>query len=192
MICTIWLIVEDPTDADVLKAIVQKRGFPVKIEHVPMENNMTGIFRLAGELQKLIETTKSRKAVDDCIAVLVDAEYYKLDKERTHHKKVQAICESYADEVRLLWAVQEIEAWLLADPGLCKWLDIAAENNDGENDPKEKLQGLLRHHKHRKWQGSDRARVLAEITGTGDEHSPSMQIAIQYLMSSPCNSKDSS
>src|SRR5260370_33416812 len=106
MICTIWLIVEDSTDADVVKAIVQKRGFPVKIEHVTMENNITGIFRLAGELRKLIETTKARKSVDDCIAVLVDAEYHKPQQDRTHHEKVRSICETYEDEVILVWAVQ--------------------------------------------------------------------------------------
>src|SRR5258708_17564799 len=120
------LIAEDPSDVEVLTEILRKKSIFIQVENGLMPNNLRGINYLPQELPKLIATTRAAYP-DDAIAVLIDAEWYKPKQDRFNHKQVAAICPRFRADTKLLWAVQEIEAWILADSGICAWLGIGLQ-----------------------------------------------------------------
>ena len=73
----------------------------------------------------------------------------------------------------------------MADEKLCKWLGIKAKNCDGLRDPKSELESVLGK-KKLKYQGKHREKILAQLDGTGDTHSPSMRDAVNHLENAPC------
>jgi hypothetical protein len=177
---TLWLIAEHRNDADVVVEILKKRGIPVNINPVSMPDNKSGINHMLQELAKLIETTQAARQADDRIAVLIDAEWYKLKRDRYNHKQVAAICRRFRPDVKLLWAVQEIEAWLLADSGVCAWLGIEVQQTDPLHDPKEKLSSLL-HHRGLSSRGRGRSRIFQQMRGDGDQHNRSLGRVLRYI-----------
>jgi hypothetical protein len=112
--------------------------------------------------------------------VLHDADEH-TETDRRHYDEIRRICEKYKDDVYLAIARDAIEAWLLADEGLCKWLGIRAKNNDADPRPKETLRSLLSKNKKMKWQGRDRHKVLEQLDGSGDKLSPSMKLAVGHI-----------
>jgi hypothetical protein len=177
---TIHLICEDETDADIVKAILQKKLPEVRVSHIPLSGGSGGISRLANQLGDLVERVRELRQKGDCIAVLHDADEHTA-RHRSSDERIKTICQKYEHDVYLAIAKDAIEAWLLADEGLCKWLGIRAKNNDEDPRPKDTLRSQLRKSKNLKWQGPDRAKVLAQIDGTGDKHSPSMRSAVSHI-----------
>ncbi len=171
------LIAEDPSDVEVLTEILRKKSIFIQVENVLMPNNLRGINHLPQELPKLIATTRAAYP-DDAIAVLIDAEWYKPKQDRFNHKQIAALCRR--NRTKLLWAVQEIEAWILADSGICAWLDTDLEQTDHLRDPKEKLRGLL-YHKGFSLRKRDRRRVFQEMRGDGDQHNRSLGRVLLYF-----------
>lgn len=181
---TIFLIVEDKNDADVVKAILKARGVSVRIEPLPPSVQTGGIDRLLVELEELIQTAQKRRKKSDCIAVLHDADKHSQPN-RTTYDQIEAICEKYL--IKHVVAEDEIEAWLLADAGLSAWLGIKPENWDNRPNPKEKLREIVwQNKKDLKYQGPGRAKVLSHIKGSGDKFSPSLQAALVHLEDAPC------
>jgi len=176
---TIHLICEDETDADIVKAILAKKSLGVRVRHVPLKGGSGGIERLANQLEDLIIRLREICQKGDCIAVLHDADEH-VQRDRSNDEKIKVLCKEYRSDVRLAIAHNKIEAWLLADEGLCKWLKIRAKNRDGESDPKGTLESLLRKRKM-KWQGRDRRTVLDQLDGSGDNHSLSMRDAVSHI-----------
>src|SRR5438477_7887366 len=118
MLCTIWLIVEDETDGEVAQALLKDRDVIVK--PLAPTGGTGGLSRLRIQLHRLIQTAKQRRSTqEDCIAVLHDQDMTDPRKE-AEHKAINDICD--AEQVVLAVARDEIEAWLLADHGLCEWL----------------------------------------------------------------------
>jgi hypothetical protein len=176
---TIHLICEDATDTEVVQAILEKKSLGIQVRHVPMTGRKGGIARLAEELEDLIEKVREIRRRGDCIAVLHDADEH-TQPDRREYDKVREICQRNKDDVFLVIARDAIEAWLLADEGLCRWLGIRVQNNDGKARPKAILEGHLKKRKM-KWQGRDRAKVLIHIDGSGDQLSPSMREAVSHI-----------
>ncbi|MFN8418235.1 MAG: hypothetical protein U0528_03160 [Anaerolineae bacterium] len=174
---------KDPSDSEVVRLILEKKSIAARVEPVLIPSNRTGIFNLVRNdtLITLIETTLSQMQPQDCLAVLIDAEFEKPRKDRKDHKRIAEICAQYSERVALILAIQEIEAWLLADSGICAYLGEQAANHDHRPSPKEYLEGLLRHKKRRRWSGADRRMVMQQLVGDGDQHSPSMGKALRKL-----------
>lgn len=175
----IYLITEDETDAKVIQQIIYKRGFDTKVVSL---GRTRGISRLLAQLPLLIATAKSAKTDQDCIAVLNDLDSQQPD--RKIYNEIARICRE--QRVAHIVAHDELEAWLLADSGVCQWLNIKPKNWDEQPKSKEALQNLTEKKQKRRFQERDRDQILAQLTGNGDKHSPSMSKAVKHLDNAPC------
>lgn len=173
------LICEDPSDGEILIEILRKKSIAIHIENVLMPNNLRGINHLPQELPKLIATTRAAFP-NDAIAVLIDAEWYKPKQARFNHKQVAVICRRLRADSKLLWAVQEIEAWLLADSGICSWIGAELQQTDQLHDPKENLRRLL-YLKGFSLRQRDRRRIFQEMHGDGDQRNRSLARVVRYI-----------
>jgi hypothetical protein len=115
---------EDPTDFQVVQALLKAKGLVLRVKRIG--DDQGGITRLADQLEGLIQETLKIKPSEDCIAVLYDADESTEVKQQAH-QKIQQICERYRQQVVLIVAKDEIESWLLADTGLCTWLEVRAK-----------------------------------------------------------------
>jgi hypothetical protein len=188
MTCTIWLIVEDETDGVVVKALL--RSYPVNVQIRPPFGGTGGLSRLKEQLRELIATAKQNCQSDDCVTVLHDQDI--SDPGKAHDRQeIASICE--AEQVICVMACDEIESWLLADNGLCKWLGINSRNWDEHPKPKEELKRQIKNRFPKMtYSGPDRAKVLQHVDGTGHQHSPSMKVALECLENSPCIQQETS
>ena len=184
MSATIWLITEDESDKVIVEALVRKKGFDVKVARLKLSGGSGGISRLAHQLKRLINDAKGMKGPNDCIAVLHDADSHMQQANRQTYVEIERICKS--EKVKLILAKDEIEAWLLADSGVCKWLDIRPRNNDEESKPKERLDSLLKQKHEMRYRERNQLEILAHLNGDGDTRSPSMREALQHLENAPC------
>jgi hypothetical protein len=182
---TIWLIAEDESDGQIVQALLDARQVKVRVRVLVPTGGSGGISRLARQLPRLIEQAKANKQRNDCIAVLHDADEH-TQQARQPYNRVKEICEQHSRDVILVIARDEIEAWLLADPGLCGWLGVKAGNCDGQSKPSETLNSLLKSEKGMKYQGPARDKVLVHLDGGGDQHSPSLRAALAHLDGAPC------
>jgi hypothetical protein len=180
---TIWLITEDETDAEVVERILEKRGLKVRVKRLGTRN-VGGISRLAGQLARLIATAKAQKQANDCIAVLHDEDRH-IQPDRTPYETIATLCK--AEHVAFIIARDELEAWLLADSGVCAWLESNPANWDGKPKPKEELERRMKKKdKHLRYQGKGRQQIMNALNGDGDQHSPSMKTALAHLDNAPC------
>lgn len=180
MTSKIWLIAEDETDRQVFQRIFDAKGLTVRVEFLEPAGNSGGISRLAHQLENLIRTANARRGKNDCIVVFHDADEC-VQPDRASYEKIKNICEKYRDIVVLIIACDEIESWLLADEGLCKWIGIRPRNCDNQQQPSSTLSSTLQRKKKPKYKGRYRGQVLAHVDGTGDKLSPSMKQAMQHL-----------
>jgi len=81
----------------------------------------------------------------------------------------------------------ELESWLLADSGVCKWLEVKPQSHDEQRKPKERLDSQMKKRfPGLRYQGKGRSKLLEQISGDGDQHSPSMRAALKHLDDAPC------
>jgi hypothetical protein len=181
---TLWLIAEDDTPDAVIRAIFGAKGFNTKVH---LLGQAVGISMLAQEINNLIAEAKKLRRPGDCIVVIHDADEM-VQPDRRHFNTVKAACEKNRDDVLLIVAHDEIESWLLADAGLCRWLGKKPRNNDEQRRPSEILNGWLRKKKLKWDRRRHRDEVLKWVDGTGDApaRSPSMKKAIERLQASKC------
>jgi Domain of unknown function (DUF4276) len=179
----IYLIVEDRTDVDVVRALLQAKNIMVEIK--PLYSPKGGLSRLAKALELLIRTALKQRKSGDCIAILHDADE-QIQPNRQLYKQIQAICKKYSQDVVLIIAQDEIEAWMLADEGLCHWLGEKPRNCDTEKRPSDRLKRVVKEKTQRSYSGAIRTQVLQKLDGSGDKYSPSMQAALEHLMNAPC------
>lgn len=181
MSCTIYLIVEDLKDKEIVEAILKAKKLSVRIEARRPTGGAGGISRLSSQLERLIQTARKDEKPGDCIAVLHDADEF-VQPNRKDFEQIHRICSRYG--VVEVIARDEIEAWLLADNGVSKWLGIKHENHDSKKQPSETLASKVNKKIRKPYMGQGRAAVLREING--DSKSPSMQAALRQLKASPC------
>lgn len=180
----IWLIAESDEDVDVFRQILNQKGIQVRVEKVGV-GAVRGISKLANQLPKLIGQARANKRyrTHHCIVVLYDRDV--LLTNRKDHDHIEQICGR--EGAIYLIADDKIEAWMLADKGLCKFLrrNIKARNWDGYSNVKDKLEENLRK-KNMTYSGRDRQKVIAHLDGTGDIYSPSMQTSLSTLRAREC------
>ena len=182
----LWLIVEDDNDGNVIKHLLVKKGINVFVEIRNTTGGSGGISRLATQLTLLIDTIRKDKKFDphgDCIAVLHDHDEQTQQQNRTHYTTIKQVCATKG--VKEVTAIDELEAWMLADSGLCTWLAITPKNWDSAQKPSDSLRSYLTK-KNLKYQGKTRTDVVAKLAGDGDRHSPSMREALDLFTNAPC------
>lgn len=129
----IWLITEDENDYKIIKCIVEdKLKLPIKVKWRSPSGKTPGLSRLAAELKKLIKEARSLRSGNDCIVVLHDEDTHRQPN-RDSYNNIRLICQS--EGVSLIVAKDELEAWLLSDSGVCKWLDEAVKTWNGDRWP---------------------------------------------------------
>jgi len=178
---TIYLIVEEREDAKVVEAILLAKQIIVPV--YPLYPSHGSISRLTIELKDLIATAIAKRQPGDCIAVLHDADKFK-EARRENYQRIQTICRRYSKDVVHIIAHDEIEAWLLADEGICRWLEIRQENQDSRQKPEDYLKSLVKRKTGKDYSGPNRAKVRAQIDG--NTLSPSLRQALNHLDNAPC------
>lgn len=189
MIPTMWLIAEGESDAKVIQRILDAKNIAVKVNRVNPKFG-GGIPRLAQELEALIKSAMLKKKSHDCIVVFHDADNLQpmLPEHPKHYKDIEKICIGYKKHVTRILACDEIEAWLLADEGLCKWLHIKPDDEcDSREKPSQKLNEQIRkHNKKMKWNSRYWGDILKYLDATGDKRSPSMRDSLKRLLELSC------
>lgn len=187
---TIFLIVEGKMDELIVKALIKRRYPHVKVD-VRQPGPIGGIDRLAEKIDELIQQAIKDKKEGDCIAVLHDADLHtRLTlKDRASHLKIEKVCEHYKAHVVRIVAYDTIEAWLLADSGLCQWLGIKVKNCDRVSQPKDELIRLLNKKSGVKYVEHKLPQILTHLDGTKTA-SESLKKALKHLIDAPCVSEE--
>jgi hypothetical protein len=115
----IVLIVEDDSDGRALRALAAATGVRVTIDWLPA-NGIGNIQRKAAALIRLAQDRIERRG---CVAVVVDGDGRDPTVDEPH-RSIQQACR--AAGVPLILAREALEAWFLADPGICTWLGLPA------------------------------------------------------------------
>ena len=186
MIATLWLITEDENDFEAMKRFLKQRGINVTVRSRKLNGNRGGISRLAEQLDELITTISDLMTSHDCIVVLHDADEFTRPDDRADYEKIAAICQKHRQFVRELIARDELESWILADSGFCKWIGYAPQNWDRERRPSDRLRKLMKAKTGADYGGRYRDQLVANIAGDGDKLSLSMQEAFAALAELEC------
>lgn len=181
---TIHLICEADTDAKIVQAILNKKGFRVKVERIGHKQG--GLSRMVKDIEVFIKTAIEKRQTGDCIAVLHDIDTH-TEPDRRGYIHIETVCERYRKDVVRIPAYNAIEAWLLADEGIAHWLSHPNKPKpDQISDPKEHLNKLVKARTGRDHTGVIRAEVLSHLDRTGDKHSDSLREALDHLKNAPC------
>jgi hypothetical protein len=187
---TIWLIAESRNDGEIARTIIRRKYPHVRVAVTMAPGKNPNISRLAQHIEGLIKQAMKRRKRGDCIAVLHDADLQTRSNEedRKDYDRIREVCESeeYRRHVVLVIAHDEIEAWLLADFGLCQWLNTRPRNWDEQRQPSETLKSLLDKANKPKYREENLPGILTHLDGTADQHSPSLQAALRHLDDAPC------
>ena len=113
------LIVEDETDGVVVQALARKLRPDVLIDPLPVK----GCGEIKRRLPALVRTAKSQLSRRGCVAVLLDQDHKDLGRDEPH-RSIHLACRQLG--VPLLLCSQDMEAWLLTDPGCRDFLKLPA------------------------------------------------------------------
>lgn len=185
---TLWLITEGKIDYQIIRALVRHHHPQVKVEPQFSTGSKPNISQLAKQIEKLIKTVQSKRKPGDCIAVVHDADMHRNPTNRKEYNAIKEICEreEYRAEVVLIVIPDEIEAWLLADHGLCEWLGIKPTNYDDKPKPKDDLESYLYKAGKPRYRIENMPQILKHLDGTADQHSQSLRGALRHLQNAPC------
>ena len=180
----IWLVVEDRNDGAIIKKILIQRNIQSKVE--VRQPSSGGISRLAQELDGILQFIRKRMSRGDCVLVIHDHDELTRPLGRQDYDLIADICKQNPDIAVEVIARDELEAWLLADSGVCHWLGRKPEKADGLRRPSDKLHGLIQEKTKAEFGGRYRDQLVANIAGDGDAHSPSMREAFAELDGLDC------
>ena len=182
---TIYLLAEDKTGYFVFQAIVREKSINATVK---LLGRAEGVSNLANEVEELIRLALTEKFPKDCIVVLHDTDD-SVQAYRESYDKITRVCDKYGEHVTRLEATEEVEAWLLVDDGLCKWLGIKAKASDNLKRPSDLLKSLVNARSGNwTWNKLHQPRILENMTATGDKlgGSVSMRVAISRLTQLSC------
>ena len=179
----LWVIAEDEHDVAILRQIFAKLKISVTVRAYP-RGQTPGIGGLSRNLAKWLADIRNGPhwKQGDCIAVLHDQDST-VPEHQPLKKQIEAICQR-ENLVRLV-ANDKIEAWLLADGGLCNFLGIKPQYWDGRPDAKRELETRLRP-KKMTYQSRDRERLIEKLDGSAVKLSPSLKQSIEALQAADC------
>ncbi|MFZ2879966.1 MAG: hypothetical protein WA009_10550 [Phototrophicaceae bacterium] len=158
----IWLLVESPNDGQILQTLIRHHYPDVAVEYLkpPGKPSITTLDTNLSDLIQLARGGKPRRPFgpNDCIAVVHDDDH--SERDRRHHDRIAETCRSHG--VVEIIARDEIEAWLLSDSGVCRWLNTRQETCNTETRPSDRLKSLMNAQKRLRYPG-DTDRVLREL-----------------------------
>lgn len=179
----IYLIVEDETDADAVRALLKRKGFSVSVVPIRIPGKTGGVSRVSSQIDKLITDAKKLLSANDCLVVLCDADVH-TDPQQSHQKRIADACKKH--NVKYIPAHDSVESWFLADSGVCDWLGKKPKNWDEQAKPKEELDRWLKDKQKSRYESGGRQQVIQHLKGDGDTHSPSLREALKNLDGAPC------
>jgi hypothetical protein len=184
---TMWLLTEDVSTYKVIQALFRAKGY-AEVQ-IKLRGSARDLSTLAKEIRALLKEAKRLKHRNDCIVAIHDADLLvRLD--RKSYDDIKRVCELEENQdVLYVLAHDEIESWLLADAGLCKWLGEKPRNRDEERQPSLILNSLLKARKGKvRWNERYQDEILKWVDGTGDapNRSPSMRSAFEQLVELSC------
>lgn len=190
MVRRLFVIAEHEADCDILEIIPEKCGLKKDIQlqkRGPTKPDKTGgVSRLAEQLEKFIkdinETKSKRRAADECIVVLHDADLLSRPSGRESYEQIANICRRYG-AIELI-AHDELEAWILSDKGFCKFLGMSHINRDHLRKPSDELKTRLNTKKIR-YSRPSRTKILARHMD-GDIMSNSFKECLTLLRAHHC------
>lgn len=130
----IILIVEDDSDGRAIAELAGKQGGHARFDWLPA----SGIGNIKRNVEKLISLARDRLAGQQgCIAVLIDRDGKNPSNDEPHRTIARACRRKKAEFIA---AREALEAWFLADPGVCKWLGLTPPpRTDTIRDPKQRI-----------------------------------------------------
>lgn len=173
------LIVEDDTDGRAARALAQSSGLGCAVDWVPA----SGIGNIKRRGPGLIRLAQDRIANGKgCVAVLVDRDGRNAERDEPH-KSIRDHCRQAG--VPYLEAVECLEAWLLADDGVCTWLEVKkAPRPDSLRDAKGTVSRAYAKKTGQTYQRRiSRIRLARHATGVDASRSPSWGRACGHLNS---------
>ncbi len=185
----IYLFCEDITDGIVVQKLIQAKGLTADVEIRTPSGGKRGITHLAKDLRRLIASARpelKKLGKRSCLAVLHDADLT-TDPRGHSQQAIKQIC--FAENVKLVVAYDELEAWLLADSGVRAWLNRPksdARSHDGDKRPSSKLNQWLKRANKPSLDNQMKEQTASHANGDGDSFSPSMKAALQQLLDAPC------
>lgn len=125
------LIVEDDTDGRALRRLLSATGVGVAVDWLPAG----GIGEIKRRTDQLIRLAWDRIGTDPgCVAVVVDRDGKDPLRDEPH-RSIKTSCDRVG--VPFIAAVEAIESWFLADPGIAAWLGATLHRRtDSLRDPK--------------------------------------------------------
>jgi len=180
---TIWLLVESKYDAQIATKLIHIHHPNVGVEYL-VPSGQPSLSTLDRDLTDLVTFARRGKpqrpfGPNDCIVVLHDDDYSQPD--RRHYTSITNKCAAHG--IVEIVAKDEIEAWLLSDTGVCRWLRARRVTCNTETRPSDRLKRLMRNRKQQRYPGR-LDQLLPNVTG--DSHNQSFQSALNQLHNSPC------
>jgi hypothetical protein len=112
------MIVEDDSDGRAIRQLAVASGLPANLDWLPTN----GIGNIKRNGDRLIGLAKERAGGHGCVAVLVDEDGSNIERDEPH-RTILRICKKA--KVPFVAVRQSLEAWMLADPGICEWLGVS-------------------------------------------------------------------
>jgi len=171
------LIVEDDTDGRTLRRLLAATDVGVEVDWLPAG----GIGEIKRRADKLVKLARDRiGTAPGCVAVVVDRDGQDATTDEPH-RSIRETCTRVG--VPYVEAVEAVEAWFLADPGIAAWLKTPTNRlTDGLRDPKQVVaKAFYKVTGRGYYRRRSRPQVADHATGVDPKRSTSWNAAISLL-----------
>ena len=170
------LIVEDDSDGKAVRALVAPLNVQGVIDWLPAN----GIGNILRDCRRLIDLARDRIQAHGCVAVVIDGDSRSVARDEPHRTIAR---ECRRSRVPLIVIREALEAWMLADPGICQWLAIPTRSTTHTlRDPKDLVsRAFLRKTGRPYRRRRARLEVAQHATGVTRTANPSFHEAVGHL-----------
>jgi len=173
----IVLVVEDDSDGRAVAELVSRSGQDVTVDWLPAN----GIGNIKRNAARLISLARDRlEGRRGCVAVVVDRDGRNPGREEPH-RTISRTCRR--SRVEFIAAREALEAWFLADPGICRWLGVPLPGNtEGIRNPKRRVeQAFFRRTGRAYRRRRARLEVARQATGVDAARNGSARVAFEAV-----------
>lgn len=170
------LIVEDDSDGRALSFLIRTLNARATVDWLPAN----GIGNIDRNGRRLIGLAKDRATRHGCVAVIIDGDRKNVGRDEPH-RSIARQCR--AGGIPLLIARESLEAWMLADAGICQWLEVTPRRSTHTlPNPKDAVSRAFFRKTGRQYRRRRaRMEVAQRATGLNRSANPSMDQAIKHL-----------
>ena len=174
---TVVLIVEDDSDGRAIAELASRSGCRARVDWLPAG----GIGNIKRNADRLIRLAGDRiDGANGCVAVLVDRDSKDPSTEEPHRTIWRACRRARVEFI----AVREaVEAWFLADPGICTWLGLTQPvRTDSIANPKKRVAVAFDKKTGRPYRKRRaRVEVARQCTGVDRARNESLSLALRAV-----------